>query len=295
MFLGSDLNQLTLSDYRNMTNHYQIHASLSVLSFMLHQADWHIEHPDKKVAEHCQTNMEEIWTALSRAMAAGNWAGFAPNVLQWENDAQGKTVQLNKIKDLVPEDCYVNWKEVPGYAPQGKIPPKLKIYDGIKQWGYPYTIPVEASMWYPLLMENGNHYGKKLLKPAFVPWYFSLLLHLFANRYYERFGEPVPIGRAPMDDEVTIRKPGDTEDVAVGSRDYMLQMLQNIRSRSAVVLPGDKNPDDLNAGTGARAYRVRHRVSRVADAWSRLRALHDPARRRDVYRSLHSDPADAYC
>jgi hypothetical protein len=251
--LGFDLNQLQLSDYRNMTSHYQIHASLSVLSFMLHQADWKIECKDKKIATECQEQLEAVWTPLSRSLATANWAGFSPNILQWENDSSGRKTELAKIKDLVPEDCYVNWKEVEGWAPPGKIKPKLKIYDGLKQWGYPYPIPVDASMWYPLLMENGNYYGKKLLKPAFVPWYFSLLLHLFANRYYERFGEPVPIGRAPMDDEVVIRKPGDN-DVIVGSRDYMLSMIQNIRSRSAVVLPGDKNPDDLNAGTGARAY-----------------------------------------
>lgn len=251
--LGFDLNQLRLSDYRGMTNHYQIHASLSVLSFMLHQSDWRIEHPDKKVRDHCHENLEAVWTSLTRALSTANWAGFSPNVLQWENDVTGRTTELAKIKDLVPEDCYVNWKEVDGYAPPGKVRPKLKIYDGIKQWGFPYPIPTDASVWYPLLMENGNFYGKKLLKPAFIPWYFSMLLHLFANRYYERFGEPVPIARAPMDEEVVIRKSGD-EDIVMGSRDYMLSMVQNIRSRSAVVLPGDRNPDDMSRTTGSPSY-----------------------------------------
>jgi hypothetical protein len=256
--LGFDLNQLTLADYRTMTNHYQIHSSLAVLSFMQHQADWHIECEDKRIRDHCQANMEEIWTSLSRALSTANWSGFSPNVLQWENDTYGRTVQLAKVKDLVPEDCYVHWKEVKGYAPPGKMPPKMKIYDGIDQWGSPYTIPVEASVWYPLLMENGNYYGKKLLKPAFTSWYFSLLLHVFANRYYERFGEPVPVGRAPMDEDVVFSNgldaEGNVKTQTLGSRDYMLQMLQNIRSRSAVVLPGDKNTDDMGAGTGSRDY-----------------------------------------
>jgi hypothetical protein len=254
--IGFDLNALNLSDFRSMTNHYQIHASLSVLSFMLHQSDWRIEHPEAKVRNLLTENLEAIWTSLTRALSTSHWAGFAPNVLQWENSSGGGPVvtELAKIKDLVPEDCYVNWKEVPGYAPPGKVKPKLKIYDGIKQWGFPYPIPTEASIWYPLLMENGNFYGKKLLKPAFIPWYFSMLLHLFANRYYERFGEPVPVGRAPMDEEVVIRKPGDTEDTVIGSRDYMLSMLQGIRSRSAVVLPGDRNPDDMSRATGSPSY-----------------------------------------
>jgi hypothetical protein len=51
-------------------------------------------------------------------------------------------------------------------------------------------------------MQNGDYYGKKLLRPAFTSWFFSMLVHLFANRYYERFGEPTPVGRAPFDDEI---------------------------------------------------------------------------------------------
>lgn len=245
--IGFDLNRLTLSDFRKMTSHYQIHASLSVLSFMQHQAEWSIECSDSKIKKFCEEQLQAVWTQLTRAFSTANWAGFSPNVLAWENDSQGRQVVLAKIKDLVPEDCFVNWKEVEGYAPPGKIPPKRKIYDGIKQVGEPYPIPVEATVWYPLLMENGDHYGKKLLKPAFTSWYFSMLLHLFANRYYERFGEPTPIGRAPMEDEVVI---GDT---TLSSRDYMLKMLQNIRSRSAVVLPNDRNPQDSSSNAN-RSY-----------------------------------------
>lgn len=190
--IGFDLNRLTLSDFRGMRPNYQIHSSLAVLSFMQHQAEWTIDCSDPKIKAHCEENLAEVWTSLSRAMSTANWAGFSPNVLQWENDAQGKTVQLAKIKDLVPEECAVNWKEVPGWSPPNTIPPKLKIYDGIKQIGTPYPVPVDASYWYPLLMENGDYYGTKLLKPAFTPWFFSMLLHLFANRYYEPASTAVP-------------------------------------------------------------------------------------------------------
>ncbi len=259
--IGFDLNQLSLSDYRKMTSHYQIHASLSVLSFMQHQSEWSIECSDPKIKAHCEENLATIWTQLTRAMSTANWAGFSPNVLQWENDAQGRTTQLAKIKDLVPEDCFVNWKEVEGWAPPGHtIKPKYKIYDGIKQIGAPYPIPTEASYWYPLLMENGDHYGKKLLKPAFTSWYFSMLLHLFANRYYERFGEPTPIGRAPMDEDVVI---GDEN---VNSRDYLLKMLQNIRSRSAVVLPNDRNPADTGSGQRSYDYEIEYLESQMRGA-----------------------------
>lgn len=242
-FLQFDLSKLTLADFRQMKDHYQVQASLSVLTFMLHQLDWSIECENKKIKNFCQDVMDRIWTRLVRGMSQAFWAGYSPMVLQWENNLDGRSVELTKIKDLIPEECEVNWKEVPGYVPPGKntIPPKLKIYDGIKQWGAPYPIPRENTLWYPVLSENGDYYGRKLLRSAFQPYFFSMLMHLFANRYYERFGEPVPVGRAPYDSEVTIN--GTT----VKGNEAMRQILTNFRNRSVVVLPDDRdekgNPD----------------------------------------------------
>lgn len=235
-----DLSRLTLADFRMMTSHYQVNSSLSVLMFMLHQLDWHIECDDPKVAAHVEDNMHSIWSRLVRAMSQAFWAGYSPSILQWENDTQSGTVQLTKVKDLAPEEATVNWKEVavalpPGSAP-GAVPRKARIFDGIKQVGVAGPIPTTNSFWYPLLMENGNYAGRKLLKSAFQPWFFSTLMHLFSNRYFERFGEPVPVGRAPLNDNVKV---GDKDVTGV---DYMGMMLQQIRSRAAVVLPSDRSP-----------------------------------------------------
>ena len=233
--LQFDLNRLTLADFRMMRDHYQVNASLSVLTFMMHQLDWRIECENEKIRKHCEDNMREVWTRLVRAMSQAFWAGYAPNVLQWDNDIDGRKVMLTKVKDLLPEDCSVNWKSVDGYAPPGHIPPKIKVYDGIKQYGLQWPIPTENSLWYPLLMENGNYYGRKLLRPAFTSWFFSIVMHLFSNRYFERFGEPLPIGRAPYDDEIDVngkKVPGTT---------LMMGLLQNLRSRGAVVLPSERS------------------------------------------------------
>lgn len=232
--IGFDLSKLEVADYRVMRDHYQVNASLAVLSFMQHQSEWHVECENKKIAEACEADLREIWTPLNRALATANWAGYSPNVLQWENDIQNNTVVLGKIKDLIPEECAVNWKLVDGWAPPGQTPPKYKVYDGFKQFGTPYPVPPENSLWYPLLMENGDYYGRKLLRPAFISWYFSILVHLFANRYYERFGEPVPVGRASFDDEVTV------DGKQVRGNEYMLSILKELRNRSVVVLPNDK-------------------------------------------------------
>lgn len=230
-----DLSKLRLEDFRQMRDHYQVNSSLAVLSFMQHQSDWSIECSDKKIQASCESFLRSIWTVLNRGMAQANWAGYAPHALDWENNIQDREFQITKVKDLIPEECTVNWKEVEGWAPPNRVRPKYKVYDGINyepQRGWP--IPVENSFWYPLLMENGDHYGKKLLRPAFQSWFFSILIHLFANRYFERFGEPTPIGRAPFEDEITVGAE------RVRGNEYLLGILQQLRNRSVVVLPNDR-------------------------------------------------------
>lgn len=225
-----DLSQLTLDDYRQMLDHYQINSSLTVLTFLLHQMEWHVEGGTAKQNDFYNEQLRNNWTRLVRAKATAFWAGFSPNVLQWENDTPSRRITLTKIKDLVPEECEVNWKKIdPGKGKQ-----KLSVYDGIRQFGQSDPIPVANTYWYPLLMENGNYYGKKLLRSAFQPWFFSQLIHLFANRYYERYGEPTAVGRAPYDDDV--RYGGTT----MKGNKAMEMILQNLRNRSVVVLPTDK-------------------------------------------------------
>lgn len=231
-----DLDRLTMEDFRTMRNHYQVHISLMILTFLMHQTDWKIECDDAKIALHCEDNLREIWTRLIRGLSQAFWAGYSPMVLQYENDVQGKRVLLDKVKDLIPEECTINWKKVDGYAPPGHPAPKLQVYDGFKQRGSSWPVPVENTLWYPLLMENGNFYGRKLLKPAFPPWFFSQLIHLFSNRYFERFGEPTPIGRAPLEEAVTINGQSLTGHAA------MEMILRNLRNRSVVVLPNDRDP-----------------------------------------------------
>lgn len=227
-----DLDALTLSDFRQMRDHYQINSSLAVLSFMQHQSDWSIECDDPKIKDFITEQISNNWTMLNRGLSQANWAGSSPMVLEWDNI--GRRTELVKVKDLHPEECAVNWKKEEGWAPPGRTRPYFNTYDGIKQYGAAWPIPVENSLWYPLLMENGDYSGRKLLRPAFQSWFFSIMLHLYANRYYERFGEPVPVGRAPYDDEITVG------GKAVQGNQFMLSMLENLRNRSVVVLPNDR-------------------------------------------------------
>lgn len=226
-----DLSQLTLADYRQMRDHYQINSSLTLLTFLMHQMEWSIDVDGPAMQKDFYTEqIENIWTPMVRAKATSFWAGYSPNALEYENDISGRRVVIDKIKDLAPEDCRVRWKKVDGAENL-----KLSVYNGINQYGAP-SIPVINSYWYPLLMEQGNYYGRKLLRPAFQSWFFSILLHLFANRYYERFGEPTPVGRAPYDDDIRYN---GTE---MRGNQAMEMILQSLRSRATVVLPNDKTP-----------------------------------------------------
>jgi len=245
--LQFDLSRLTLADFRAMRDHPQINASLAVLTFMMHGLDWWIECDRQEIADQIESNLRDTWTRLIRALSQSYWAGYSPIALEYENDTQAGKVVVNKFKDLIPEECRVNWKLVEGYAAEGRVTPKFKEYDGIKQQGTQQPIPVENSLWYLLLMENGDFYGRKLLKPAFAPWYFSILIHLFANRYYERFGEPTPVGRAPFDDDLeTIDDSGNPK--LVGGKEAMENILRSLRSRGTVVLPNNIQPGSRVSG-----------------------------------------------
>lgn len=235
--LQFDLSRLTLADYRSMRDHYQINNSLTLLQFMLHQIDWRIECADKKIADALEETLGHVWTQLVRSMSQAFWAGFSPIVTEYSNNLNTMRVEISRFKDLVPEECTVNWREVDGWAPPGRTPPKLYEYDGVKQYGLVDPIPAENTLWYPMMMENGDYYGRKLLRSAFPSWFFSQLIHLFTNRYFERFGEPLPVGRADFTSEIDM---GDTQ---VSGRVAMENILTQIRNRSVVVLPSDRDPE----------------------------------------------------
>lgn len=261
-FLQFDLSRLKLADYRQMTTHYQINSSLNLLAFMQHQADWHVEHPDKKVRDLLTENIQQMWTPLCRSRAQANWAGYSPSSLEWDNYLYGErpSTRITKIKDLLPEECLVNWKEVKLYAPPGEIPEKDKIYDGINKYGSRHPIPVENSFWYPMLMENGNYYGRKILKSVYTSYFFSMLMHLYANRYYERFGEPTPVGRAPFDDTIEVN--GQT----VQGHELMMNTLQNLRSRGVVMLPSDRTQVGARDSQAAYEYDIEYMESQMRGA-----------------------------
>ena len=253
--LQFDTSRLTLGDYRRMADHPQIISCLRVLTFMMHQLDWKLEGGTAASRKHCEDNMNFIWTPLVRAMASSFKFGYSANALQYENHAGSSKVYLHKIKDLVPEDCSVKWKYIQGAAlpndantPGPGVRPKIAKYDGIRQNGK-WTVPMQNSYWYPLLMENNDYLGTKILNGAFQSWYFSNLIKLFANQYYERFGSPLPVARAPYDEEINIGTRDNPKNIP--GNQLMGNIISALRNRSAVVLPNQRTQDGLG---GVRTF-----------------------------------------
>lgn len=241
--LGFDTSRLTIPDYRLMREHHQVSSSLLLVSMMMHQRPWRLVGDRQKEVKHCTENMKMIWTRLVRANSKALWAGFSPCATQWENDLGGGKLWLTKIKDLRPETAKVRWKDITGVTERKDgvnraLPRKAPVFDGILQQGWP-DIPVQNAYWYSLMMEDGDYYGTKLLNAAFRPWYFSMILHLYANRYMERFAEPTPVARAPFEEEIEING-----KKYAGNR-LMASLLQMQRNGSALILPNNRTVDSI--------------------------------------------------
>lgn len=250
-----DTAQLTLGDFRRMSEHPQIASSLHMLTFMIHQMDWQLIGGDTKVREHCAENLDHIWTQLIRAMSSAFKFGYSANALQWENRPGSSRLWINQIKDLVPERVDIRWKTIDGaplenpdgspmIGPNGRRQrAQVPVYDGIRIAG-DHTIPVKNSFWYPLLRQNGDMRGTKLLRTAFRPWYFHQLILLFSNNYYERFGSPLPVGRAPYDDRINVGS-ADAPQYMSGPQ-VMMNVLEAIQNRSVVVMPSSRTSMGMN-------------------------------------------------
>ena len=230
--LTFDLSKLTLQDYRQMRDDYQLSASLNILMFIVAQADWSIECDDPKIAQTIEEGLRKVWFPMIRALSTADWAGFAPTVKVFDLDKNSKYYEITEFKDLIPEMSRVHWNIT---RPNGPLGASIYKFDGIDFGGEP-TIPAENCFWYPMLMENGNYYGRKLLRPAFPAWFFSQLMHLFTNRYFERFGEPTAIGLYPADEQVS-----NASGQQISARSLMETTLQGLRSRGVVSLPSEKD------------------------------------------------------
>ena len=215
-------DDVSIKTYRKMRLDPQISACLNVIKFTMQKIDWYVE-GDKEAKEVLEQSISNVWNDLIRSTTKGLWAGYSPNtkVFTLKN---GKIV-LKKLRDLAPETCKVKTD-------------KNGNFDGFIQEVNANTnyIPPQYAFWYANQMEDGDLYGNSMIKPAYKPWYFAELIHLFANRYYERFGEPVVLGRAPV---------GSVLEDSSGNKLDALQQIQstidNLRNHASISIPSDRD------------------------------------------------------
>lgn len=224
-------DKITLDVYKKISKHYQVKAAISTIGYSIQQIDWFIQSDDKLVAEFVEHSIEKIWNSLIRSSTKALKYGFSPNVKVFELEMfKGKEyINYKKIKDLDPKDCQV------------KVD-KFGNFDGFyyrkgafTNEGKDYVDPKYA-FWYVCNMENGNHYGESQLTYIYKPWFRSEKVHDFANRYYERFGEPLVVGRAPSGS--TIQLPDGKK---INSQEAMQIVISEIRSHSSAQLPSNRD------------------------------------------------------
>ena len=212
----SDKNKI--ATYRKMKSHYQLSACLNVINFTLQKIDWYVEKEDStdKAKEVVEKSIEKVWHQLIRSMCKALWAGYSPMTKVFE--MEDGYITLKKIRDLAPETCRPKIDDVGNFA---------GFYQDQD------FIPTKYAFWYPYQMEDGDLYGNPMLKGAYNSWYFSELTHLFANRYYERFGEPVVKGKAP----------NETVEDNTGAKKDAINTVQSLgeslKSHSVITLPSD--------------------------------------------------------
>lgn len=222
-------NSISLETYRKMSKHYQVKAAVKTIGFSLQQIDWFIKADNETVRNVSTIAVEKIWNRLIRAISKSFVYGFSPcvKILTMEKINGKDYIVYKNIKDLKPSDCTVKvdkWGNYDGFYYR-KGEPLLEK-----------EVAPEYSFWYTNDMEDGNLYGQSLLEGIYKPWWFSEKLHHFANRYYERFGEPLVTGRYPSGG-----KAKDTSGTLKGADEAMKVIVEGIKNHSSVTIPSDKD------------------------------------------------------
>jgi len=215
-------DDISITVYRKMKLDPQISACLNVIKFTMQKIDWYVE-GDDKAKKVVTESFENVWNQLIAATSKALWAGYSPNTKVFTL-SNGRIV-LKKIRDLDPNSCRVKTDS------DGNFNGFIQTFGASTE-----IVTPKYAFWYAHQMENGNLYGNSMIKPAYKPWYYSELLHLFANRYYERFGEPVVMGRAPAGETIEDNN-GNKKDAS----QEIQNTINNIRNHASLTIPSDRD------------------------------------------------------
>lgn len=236
---GSKYNpdKISLKTYDKIYKHYQVKAAIATLSFSIQQIEWFIQTEDPEIEKVVSYALNNVWNSVIRSISKSFRYGYSPNVKTFElKEIDGKEYIVYKtIKDLDPAKCKVKVDKYGSFEGFFYKENSILMKDNETLDGQ--FVSPDYAFWYVSEMENGNYYGNSALKAVYKSWYFSEKMHLFCNRYYERFGEPLVVGRAPSVSYIKDPISGKTKS----AQEAMREVIASIRSHSSAQLPSDQD------------------------------------------------------
>ncbi|MFH1730714.1 MAG: hypothetical protein ABIF82_03555 [Planctomycetota bacterium] len=137
--------------------------------------------------------------------------------------AAGAFYAYRKLKDLEPGTFELFADEHGRYA-------------GLRQPHMDGPIPPEKTFVMTLNKEWGNLHGRGRLDAAYEPWYWSSVIYMFANRYFERKADPVIKAHGPA--EIRLDPQTGAEE---NTLDSLNGSLGSLRSSGSIALPDERD------------------------------------------------------
>jgi len=208
----------------------QIALGLSAVKAPVTGVSWWAASRNEEAARFVEAALSPVWTQILRTSLASVDFGFQAAEKVWEvrdveyDFAGGRRLRrgavIRKLRDLDPEGVTITVDDRGDFA-------------GVRT-GESF-IPAEKSFVMTLEKEWGNLYGRGRLEAAYEPWYWGSVMYMFANRYFERKGDPAIIGRAPAEERT------DAEGNRVRTLDEAARVISSLRSGGTAVFPDERD------------------------------------------------------
>jgi hypothetical protein len=208
----------------------QIALGLSAVRAPVTGVSWWAASRNEEAARFVEAALSPVWTQILRTSLTAVDFGFQAAEKVWEvrdveYDFAGarrrrRGAVIRKLRDLDPEGVAITVDDRGDFA-------------GVRT--SESFIPAEKCFVMTLEKEWGNLYGRGRLEAAYEPWYWGSVMYMFANRYFERKGDPAIIGRAPAEERT------DSEGNRVRTLDEAARVISSLRSGGTAVFPDERD------------------------------------------------------